>query len=271
MVTALGCPAPGRAFPAAKGEASHVSCHGAERRRAAPSPGIWGGGMNHPLILVAERQMELRQDLHAFLEQSGFRTLPVSSARDVWDAITAEPVDALVLDAGLRGADGMDLCGGVRARSDVPIILVGANSTEVDRVVGLELGADDFIAKPYSTREVAARLRAVLRRGRSARALGQRHQTEAHFDGWVVDFARREVRDPDGAPVDFTAAEFSLLSLFLDNARSVVARARLLELNGTRETPSSDRSVDVLVSRLRRKLNHPTRAAPIVTVRGIGY
>ncbi|EQA96575.1 response regulator transcription factor [Sphingobium baderi] len=227
--------------------------------------------MTHPLILIAEQQPKLRHDLHAFLERSGFRALPASCASDIWDAIAAEPVDALVLDAGLREADGTDLCGGIRARSDVPIILVGANSTEVDRVVGLELGADDFIAKPYSTREVAARLRAVLRRGKSARILRQRRQAEAHFDGWIVNCARREVLDPDGAPVDLTAAEFSLLSLFLDNARSVIARARLLELNGTRETGSSHRSIDVLVSRLRRKLDHPSRAASIVTVRGVGY
>ncbi|MGC4252628.1 MAG: response regulator transcription factor [Sphingobium sp.] len=227
--------------------------------------------MNHPLVLVAEQQRELRQDLCAFLERSGFRALPASSENGIRDAIAMEPVDALVLDAGLRGADGSDLCGGIRANSDVPVILAGAHSTEVDRIVGLELGADDFIAKPYSMREVAARLRAVLRRSKSARLLGQRRQTEAHFDGWVVNFARREVFDPDGVPVDFTAAEFALLSLFLDNARSIIPRARLLELDGKRERTSSVRSVDVLVSRLRRKLDHPSRAAPIATVRGVGY
>ncbi|BAV66072.1 response regulator transcription factor [Sphingobium cloacae] len=227
--------------------------------------------MSHPLVLVAEQQRELRHDLRAFLEQSGFRALPVSSESGIWDAIATEPVDALVLDAGLRGADGSGLCGGVRARSDVPIILVGADSTEVDRIVGLELGADDFIAKPYSTREVAARLRAVLRRSKTASMPGERRRNEARFDGWIVDFARREVIDPDGAPVDLTAAEFALLSLFLDNARSIVPRDNLLKLNGRKGNPSSPRSVDVLVSRLRRKLDHPSRAAPIVTVRGLGY
>lgn len=227
--------------------------------------------MSHPLILVAEQQRELRQDLHAFLERSGFRSLPASCAGDIWTVIDTQPVAALVLDAGLRGADGMDLCGEVRARSNVPIILAGENSTEVDRVVGLELGADDFIAKPYSTREVAARLRAVLRRCGGTRSLGLRRQTEAHFDGWVVNFARRDLLDPDGRRVELTGAEFSLLSLFLDNAQSVVSRAKLLELNGARQVQSSDRSVDVLVSRLRRKLHHPARSAPVVTVRGIGY
>lgn len=227
--------------------------------------------MSPPLILVAETQQDLRHNIREFLEQSGFRALPATSAVDIFNAMDKMPVGAVVLDAGLRGPDGMDLCRDVRERSDVPIILVGANSSEVDRVVGLELGADDYMAKPYSARELAARLRAVLRRGRSERALGMRRQTQARFDGWVVDFARREVLDPDEAPVDLTAAEFSLLAVLLDHAQAVIARARLMELAGVRDAPSSDRSVDVLVSRLRRKLSHGGRPAPIVTVRGVGY
>jgi DNA-binding response OmpR family regulator len=127
------------------------------------------------------------------------------------------------------------------------------------------------MAKPYSARELAARLRAVLRRGRGERALGLRRQTQAIFDGWVVDFARREVTDPQDQPVELTAAEFSLLTVFLDHPQTVIARARLMELAGVRDTPSSDRSIDVLVSRLRRKLGGGGCAAPIVTVRGVGY
>ena len=227
--------------------------------------------MSPPLILVAEEQQDLRHQVRDSLEQNGFRVLPAASASDIWCAIDTMPVGALVLDAALRGPHGMDLCRDVRERSDVPIILVGANSSEVDRVVGLELGADDYMAKPYSPRELAARLRAVLRRGRSERMLGLRRQTEARFDGWVVDFSRREVRDPDGDLVDLTVAEFSLLAVLLDHPHAVIARARLMELGGVRDAPSSDRSVDVLVSRLRRKLSHGGRPAPIVTVRGAGY
>ncbi|HKY80449.1 MAG TPA: response regulator transcription factor, partial [Sphingobium sp.] len=140
--------------------------------------------MSPPLILIAEGQQDLRHQVRESLEQNGFRALPAASASDIWSAIETLSVGALVLDAALRGPDGMDLCRDVRERSDVPIILVGANSNEVDRVVGLELGADDYMAKPYSTRELAARLRAVLRRGRNERALGLRRQTEARFDGW---------------------------------------------------------------------------------------
>ena len=187
------------------------------------------------------------------LEQSGFRVLPAMTAKDIFNALSTTPVRAVVLDSALRGADGLDLCRDVRERSHVPIILVGADSSEVDRVVGLELGADDYMAKPYSARELAARLRAVLRRG-GERSSGLRRHSQALFDGWVVDFARREVTDPTGQPIALTAAEFALLSIFLDHSQAVIARARLMELAGVRDGGSSDRSVDVLVSRLRRKL-----------------
>ncbi|ANI77159.1 response regulator transcription factor [Sphingobium sp. EP60837] len=227
--------------------------------------------MSPPLVLIAEEQQDLRHQVREYLERSGFRALPAASASDIWNALKAMPVGVLVLDAALRGPDGMDLCRDVRERSDVPIILVGANSSEVDRVVGLELGADDYVAKPYSHRELAARLRAVLRRGRNERAIGLRARSEARFDGWRVDFARREVSDELGDLVELTAAEFSLLAVLLDHAQTVIARARLMELAGVRDAPSSDRSVDVLVSRLRRKLSRGGRAAPIVTVRGAGY
>lgn len=227
--------------------------------------------MNPPLILIAETQHDVRHDVREFLEQSGFRALPAASAADIFGAMSSMPVGAVVLDAALRGADGMDLCRDVRERSDVPIILVGANSSEVDRVVGLELGADDYMTKPYSARELAARLRAVLRRGHSERALGLRRQNEACFDGWVVDFARRAISSPSGEPVLLTAAEFALLAVFIDHAQSVISRTRLMELAGVRDSPSTDRSIDVLVSRLRRKLDHGGRRAPIVTVRGAGY
>ena len=227
--------------------------------------------MSLPLILLADVQPDSRQQAGKSLEDVGFRALLAASASDIWNALDTMPVSALVLDAALRGADGMDLCRDVRERSNVPIILISANSSEVDRVVGLELGADDYMAKPYSSRELAARLRAVMRRGRSERMLGLRRQTEAAFDGWSVNFARREVLDPEANRIHLTAAEFSLLAILIDHAQTVIARVRLMELAGVRDAPSSDRSIDVLVSRLRRKLSAAGRPAPIVTVRGAGY
>ena len=227
--------------------------------------------MSAPLILIAEEQPDSRQEVREYLEQSGFRALPAASASDIWNAIQSMPVGVLVLDAALRGSDGMDLCRDVRERSDVPIILVGPGGSEVDRVVGLELGADDYMAKPYSTRELAARLRAVLRRSKKERLIGLRASTLARFEAWKVDFARREVRDAQDEAIELTAAEFALLQVFLDHPQTVIPRARLMELAGVRDAPSSDRSIDVLVSRVRRKLSGSGRSAPIVTVRGAGY
>ena len=227
--------------------------------------------MSAPLILIAEEKPDLREQVREYLEQSGFRALPAGSAADIFNAIKAVPVGALVLDAALRGADGLDLCRDVRERSDIPIILVGAGGSEVDRVVGLELGADDYMAKPYSNRELAARLRAVLRRSKKDRLIGLRASTLAQFDGWQVDFARREVRDGEGALIALTVAEFALLQVLLDHPQTVIPRLRLMELAGVRDAPSSDRSIDVLVSRVRRKLSVGGRPAPIVTVRGAGY
>jgi two-component system OmpR family response regulator len=224
-----------------------------------------------PLILLAETQGDVRRSVHDHLEQTGFRALAAASTEDLFQALGSAPVGAVVLDAALRGADGMDLCRDLRERSDVPVILVGVSCSEVDRVVALELGADDVMAKPYSPRELAARLRAVLRRTRAERARSARRRKRARFDGWLIDFARREVRAVDGEAIHLTAAEFALLAVFLDHARVIIPRKRLMELAGVRDTPSSDRSIDVLVSRLRRKLGGPGYRAPIVTVRGAGY
>jgi DNA-binding response OmpR family regulator len=227
--------------------------------------------MAAPVVLLAEGQPDLRALLRTTLEDSGFRTLNAVSADDIWQAVDDVDVSAVVLDTAMRGPQGMDLCRALRERSDVPIILVGANSTEVDRVVGLELGADDFLSKPYSTRELLARLRAVLRRGRGDALAPVRRRQEARFDGWHISFTRRELRDPGGEIVDLTGAEFDLLTALTDQSQRVIARERLMEMSGSRAVESSDRSIDVLISRLRRKLTHGKISAPIVTVRGVGY
>lgn len=213
----------------------------------------------------------MRMLLRETLEDNGFRTLAAGSEGDVWKAVDGDDIGAVVLDTAMRGPYGVDLCRALRERSDVPIILVGANSTEVDRVVGLELGADDFLSKPYSPRELLARLRAVLRRGRRAVQPPVRRRQEARFDGWHISFTRRELRDPAGEVVGLTGAEFDLLTALSDEPQRVIARERLIEMAGSRGAQSSDRSVDVLISRVRRKLTHGKKLAPIVTVRGTGY
>ena len=170
----------------------------------------------------------------------------------------------------LPGTSGIDLCRQLRQKHDMPIIFVSAKGSETDRVVGLELGADDYIAKPFGTRELVARVRAVLRRGTLERQ-NEREKGELIFDGWTVNIPRRELKSPSGAIVELTGAEFDLLVALLDHAQRVIARERLIELSRTRLGDSSDRSVDVLISRLRRKLSSAGKDAPIVTVRGVGY
>jgi DNA-binding response OmpR family regulator len=181
-----------------------------------------------------------------------------------------------VLDIMLPGTNGIELFRRIRKTSEVPIIFVSARGSEEDRVLGLELGADDYLAKPFGTRELIARIGAVLRRGggnggentSGERDLGRR---DVEFDGWRLSMARHELTAPDGTIVDLTGAEFDLLCTFVSQPQRVIGRQRLIELSRTRIGDSSDRSIDVLVSRLRRKLTDTGGTAPLVTVRGVGY
>jgi DNA-binding response OmpR family regulator len=189
----------------------------------------------------------------------------------MWRAFEQGPVDLVLLDIMLPGTSGIDLCRELRRTSDVPIIFISAKGSETDRVVGLELGADDYLAKPFGTRELIARIRAVLRRHAIERGPADREKGELSFEGWTVNLPRRELLSPTGAAVEVTGAEFDLLVALCDNAQRVIARERLIELSRTRLGDSSDRSVDVLISRLRRKLSSAGKPAPIITVRGVGY
>ena len=184
----------------------------------------------------------------------------------MWNTLEKRPVDLVLLDIMLPGKNGIDLCREIRARSGVPIIFVSAKGGETDRVVGLELGADDYIAKPVGTRELIARVRAVLRRGSLERGPDGTGGERARFKGWEVDLRRRAVFSPSGASIELTGAEFDLLASFIGSPQRVLGRDRLIELSRVRLGDSSDRSIDVLVSRLRRKLSSAGQPAPIVTV-----
>lgn len=227
--------------------------------------------MTSPTILLVEDDPALRMLTARALQENGFVVRPASAAPEMWLALDAGPVDLVLLDVMLPGTSGIDLCRSLRQKSDVPIIFVSARNSETDRVVGLELGADDYIAKPFGTRELIARVRAVLRRPALDRGAGGREHGRLSFEGWTVNLPRRELLSPTGAVVDLTGAEFDLLVVLCDHAQRVIARERLIELSRTRLGDSSDRSIDVLVSRLRRKLSGIGHAAPIVTVRGVGY
>jgi DNA-binding response OmpR family regulator len=226
---------------------------------------------NAPTIILVEDDPALRTLTTRALQENGYTVRPAAAAPEMWLALEAGPADLVVLDIMLPGTDGIELCRRLRQQSDVPIIFISARGSETDRVVGLELGADDYLTKPFGTRELIARVRALLRRSALEPHNGERSKGLLHFDGWTVNLARRELLSPTGAAVELTGAEFDLLTSLLDHAGRVIARERLIELSRTRIGDSSDRSVDVLVSRLRRKLSTHGHDAPIVTVRGIGY
>ena len=226
--------------------------------------------MTSPVILLVEDDPALRTLTARALQENGYLVRPCATAPEMWRAMEAGPVDLVLLDIMLPGTSGIDLCRAIRRDSTVPIIFISARGSETDRVIGLELGADDYLPKPFGTRELIARVRAVLRRGGEERR-ADRGQGIAEFDGFTLSLPRRELKSPSGAVVDLTGAEFDLLQALVDHAQRVIARERLIELSRTRLGDSSDRSVDVLVSRVRRKLSSAGKEAPIITVRGVGY
>jgi two-component system, OmpR family, response regulator len=226
-----------------------------------------------PLILIVEDDASLRVLIARTLKENGFRTTLASAAPDMWRAMKVAPPDLILLDVMLPGTNGLDLCRAIRLQqNDVPIIMISAQTDEVDRVLGLEFGADDYVPKPFGTKELLARVRAILRR--RAGPLSQRKTPRdlLIFLGWKVDLRRRELFSPDGVQVELSGAEFDLLNAFLDHPQRIIGRERLMELSRARLTDASDRSVDVLVSRLRRKLSQNVTDRPLIrTVRGAGY
>lgn len=225
-------------------------------------------------ILVVEDDGEMRTLIAKFLRQNGYRVTGARDGREMWETLGNAPVDLILLDVMLPGQSGLDLTRALRAKTRVPIIMVTARGDETDRIVGLELGADDYIPKPFSRPELLARIRAVLRRARPAEEapvtglIGDR----ILFAGWALDTRRRELAAPDGTAVDLSGGEYDMLLAFCEHPQRVLSRDQLLDLARNRVSDSIDRSVDVMVSRLRRKLE-PTDQSPAIikTIRGAGY
>jgi two-component system, OmpR family, response regulator len=227
--------------------------------------------MSSAVILVVEDDRRLRVLLTRALQQNGFMVQQAGSGAEMWSAFEAGPIDLVLLDIMLPGKNGIDLCRELRHQKSVPVIFISARGEETDRVVGLELGADDYLAKPLGTRELIARVRAVLRRTQGEYSTERERHERLEFAGWRMDLRRRCVTSPTGASIDLTGAEFDLLAGFASSPQRVLGRERLIELSRARLADASDRSIDVLVSRLRRKLWQEGQPAPIITVRGIGY
>ncbi|MGR4864174.1 response regulator [Caulobacter sp. LARHSG274] len=224
-----------------------------------------------PVVLIVEDDPSLRTLLSRVLREEGFHPLSAAHGAEMARVIDANPIDLILLDIMLPGSNGFELCRALRRSSQVPIIILSARDEETDRLIGLELGADDYIAKPFSNRELVARIRAILRRTQGGAQSAPRGYQLLAFSNWTLDPGRRELISPEGAVVDLSGAEFDLLLAFVSSPQRVIGRERLLEMSRTRLADASDRSIDVLVSRLRRKLA-AVQAEPLLrTVRGVGY
>jgi two-component system phosphate regulon response regulator OmpR len=221
-------------------------------------------------ILVVDDDPEIRKLLARYIESQGFRVLLAASCRELRDRLATNHVDLIVLDVMLPDGSGLEMCRDLRAqRSNVPIILLTALKEDVDRIIGLEIGADDYLGKPFNPRELIARVRAVLRR--RAEALPPAIEAKIYrFEGFTADPQTRRVTDPQGGDIELTGAEFDLLKTFLERPGRVLSRDQLLDLT-RREADALDRSIDVLVSRLRRKLADGGAAQLFKTVRNGGY
>lgn len=239
--------------------------------RASSTPGT--GLSPDATILVVEDDVGTRRLIERFLGENGFRVIPARDGREMWEAIDGAVIDLVLLDIMLPGTSGIDLCRMLRDRSRVPVIIVSARGSETDRVLGLELGADDYLAKPFSRPELLARIRAVLRRAAGApEPITGRERAKIGFEGWVLDTGKRELIAADGAVIDLSAAEYDLLLAFIEHPQRVLTRDQLLELARGRVGEVFDRSVDVLVGRLRRKIERNADARPLIkTMRGAGY
>lgn len=223
-------------------------------------------------ILIVDDDGQIRQLIAKFLKEN---SLDVALARDGVEmraALANQAVDLIVLDLMLPGTSGLELCRELRRTSNLPVIMLTAKGDDTDRIVGLEVGADDYLAKPFNPRELLARIKAVLRRSRGDIADTDSIVRGYAFDGWRVDTHRRELTNPEGALVDLSGAEFDLLITFIESPNRVLSREWLLENARNRMADVFDRSIDVLVSRLRRKVERGGDGAEIIkTVRGAGY
>ena len=213
-------------------------------------------------ILVVEDEPSVGELVRGYLQKSGYRVVWIRSGEEALVELERHPVKMVLLDIGLPGIDGFDVWRAIRARSDVPILMLTARDEEPDRVVGLEVGADDYLTKPFSPRELVARMKAIFRRTEAH----ERHDPFSLGDV-VLDRESHDVT-VDGRPVDLTAKEFELLAFFMANAGVVVSRDLLLDRVWGQEYPGGTRTVDVHVAQLRRKLGRPDL---IRTLRGSGY
>jgi two-component system OmpR family response regulator len=225
-------------------------------------------------ILIVDDHREMRELVGRILERDGYRVSAAANGAEMKRVLRDRNVDLIVLDIMLPSVDGLELCRDIRAgASNVPIIMLTAKGDEIDRVIGLEMGADDYMSKPFSGRELTARIKAVLRRMRALPPLPEDGlPTVYRFSGWALHTARRELEAADGSIVPLSSGDYSLLLAFVARPRRSLTREQLLDLAKGRSATAFDRSIDLQVSRLRRKIeDDPSSPQIIKTIWGDGY
>ncbi|WP_263772870.1 response regulator [Propionivibrio soli] len=231
---------------------------------------------NPDCILIVDDDLEIRRLLVDYLARNGFEAIAARDGREMWQTLERRVVDLIVLDLMLPGTDGLTLCRDLRARqnlANIPVLMLTARGEETDRIIGIEMGADDYLVKPFNPRELLARIKTILRR---TRALPPNLRPEPArclcFAGWCLDTAERLLTAPDGVATPLSGGEYRLLRTLLDHPNRVLNRDQLMELIHGREAEPFDRSIDVQVSRLRQRLRDDSREPQLIkTVRGEGY
>jgi two-component system OmpR family response regulator len=223
--------------------------------------------------LIVDDDREIRSLLADYLETNGYRALAAADGTAMWKALGEARPELVVLDLNLPGDDGLTLCRKLRADSDVPVIMLTARNEPLDRILGLEMGADDYLPKPFEPRELLARIRSVLRRSHAMPSNAQTDKVQKiHFSGWTLDLAARHLLNSDGIVIMLSGAEFRLLRVFLEQPNRILNRDQLLNLTQGRDADPFDRSIDIQISRLRQKLGEDARLPQIIkTVRNGGY
>jgi two-component system, OmpR family, response regulator len=225
-----------------------------------------------PHLLLVDDEASIRDPLGKYLERQGFRVTDVADATTARSALLSYDIDLVLLDIMMPGEDGLSLCRHISANDGPPVILLTAKSEETDRIIGLEIGADDYVVKPFSPRELVARVKVVLRRISSGLPKPDRFGETYHFAGWTLNSAEQTLHDPDGVLVPLSSGEHRMLEVLVARAGQVLTRDQLLDLTRGREAGPFDRSVDNQVSRLRRKIEaDPKDPQHIKTIWGGGY
>lgn len=225
-------------------------------------------------VLIVDDDNDIRSLLSEFLERNGLEAFQACDGEEMWDALKSQRIDLVVLDINLPGTDGISLCRHLRVNSSLPVIMLTAKTSPLDRVVGLETGADDYVCKPFEPLELLSRIRSVLRRTvHSAAGENETHEAvKIHFSEWTLDLTARHLLDPHGVVISLSGAEFRLLEMFLNRPNRILSRDQIMDYMHGRDTGPFDRSIDLQVSRLRQKIEKDPKSPSIIkTVRNEGY